>query len=95
MDYVCIIAAGALVLWNIVTFFLYYSDKRKAEKKQWRIKERTLILVAFLMGGLGALLGMYLLRHKTQHTSFKVLVPIGLVINLAVVGVLVYFFIIR
>ncbi|MCL2360765.1 MAG: DUF1294 domain-containing protein [Defluviitaleaceae bacterium] len=95
MNYLCIIAGGVLILWNIITFSMYYADKRKAEKNKWRIKERTLILIAFLMGGIGALLGMYLLRHKTQHTSFKLLVPIGLVLNLLVIAGAVYFFIIR
>ena len=91
MNYVWIIAGGVFVLWNIITFCLYSADKRKAEKNQWRIKEKTLILVAFLMGGLGALLGMYLLRHKTKHLSFKVLVPLGFVLNLLIIGAVVFF----
>jgi len=91
MDIIWIIAGGAFILWNIITFCMYWSDKRKAEKNKWRVPEKTLILVAFLMGGLGALLGMHLLRHKTKHMSFKILVPLGLVINLIVIGAVIFF----
>jgi len=94
MNYVCIIGGIALVVWNIVTFCLYYADKSKAEKGKWRIKEKTLILVAFFMGAPGALLGMYLLRHKTKHMSFKVLVPIAFVLNILVIIAAIYFFVI-
>jgi len=86
-----LIAIGVTVVMNIITFALYASDKRRAGKNQWRIKESTLILFGFLMGGLGAFLGMRLLRHKTQHMQFKVLVPIALILNIAVIAVVVYF----
>ena len=84
-------AAAVLLIWNIIVFGLYYADKRKAAKNQWRIKESTLILCAFIMGGLGALLGMRILRHKTQHISFKLLIPIALVLNIVVIAVGLYF----
>ena len=86
-----VILAVIAVICNIVAFVLYASDKRKAAKNQWRIKESTLIASAFLMGGLGALLGMHILRHKTQHMSFKVLVPLGLIVNIVVIGAVLYF----
>jgi len=78
------VAIGLIILWNIATFALYAIDKGRAKANQWRIKEFTLILVAFLMGGVGALLGMNILRHKTQKTIFKVMVPLGVVVNIIV-----------
>jgi len=69
------------VVMNIVTFALYAMDKSRAQKNQWRIKEATLITCGFLMGGLGAFLGMKILRHKTQHTMFKILVPLAMLLN--------------
>jgi uncharacterized membrane protein YsdA (DUF1294 family) len=77
------IVLAAVIVWNIITFSLYAIDKAKARKNQWRISEATLIICAFLMGGIGALLGMQILRHKTQHIKFKVLVPIAVVVNIA------------
>ena len=84
-------ALGAIVVWNIIVFALYAADKRKAKNNEWRIKESTLITCAFIMGGIGALLGMRLLRHKTQHIKFKVLVPLAVVLNCAVIAVAVMF----
>ena len=85
------VSAAAIALWNIITFALYAIDKRKAAKNKWRISEATLILCAFLMGGIGAMLGMSILRHKTQHLKFKLLIPISVVLNIAIVVALLYF----
>jgi len=82
---ILIVLAAALFIWNVITFMMYAVDKRKAGKGQWRIKESTLILVAFLMGGLGAFLGMTMLRHKTKHLQFRILLPVALVINVLVI----------
>lgn len=66
---------------NLCAFALYGLDKRKAVRHQWRISEATLLSVAALGGGGGALLGMILFRHKTRHPKFTVLVPLLLVIH--------------
>jgi len=91
MIYVVVAVAIAIVVWNIVTFSLYAIDKKRAKNNQWRIKESTLIAVAFLMGGPGAMLGMNVLRHKTHHMSFKVLVPIATVLNIAIIIAVLFF----
>lgn len=70
-----------LIVWNIVVFFLYGSDKRKAKTNKYRISEKTLLLSSFLWGAIGAFLGMYVFRHKTKHVKFKILVPIFLILN--------------
>jgi len=67
---------------NVFTFFLYLIDKRKAIKNKWRISERTLIFFTLALGGIGALLGMCLARHKTKSRKFKVAAMIGLIIAL-------------
>ncbi|MCL2378553.1 MAG: DUF1294 domain-containing protein [Defluviitaleaceae bacterium] len=79
------VIVAAIVLWNIVVFAMYAIDKSKARNKKMRIKEATLIACAFLMGGFGAMLGMSVLRHKTQKPKFKILVPIAVVVNIAVI----------
>lgn len=55
---------------SLVLLFLMYNDKQKAIKKEWRIAEKTLFIVAFAGGAIGGVLGMYLFRHKTQHNAF-------------------------
>ena len=74
-----------LLGWNIVVFAVYGIDKWKAVHNKWRIKESILLLYAFLMGGVGALTAMHLFRHKTRHIKFKILIPLALIVNIAVV----------
>lgn len=78
-------------LMTIVTFILYGVDKGKAKKGRWRIPEKTLLLFAACFGGLGAFLGMKIFRHKTKHTSFKILVPTFMIIQFILIAAGVYF----
>ena len=59
--------AGYLLVVNLWAFALMWFDKRRAKRGGRRIRERTLFLSALLGGSLGALLGMQVFRHKTQH----------------------------
>ena len=68
---------------NLFAFVLYGVDKVKAKKGAWRIPEATLLLVAFLGGSLGALLGMEVFRHKTKHAKFRILIPLFLILHIA------------
>ena len=84
MKYVLI----CLLVINALALMLYGIDKRRAKKNRWRISEAVLQSVAFFGGSFGALLGMHLFRHKTNHRKFKILVPLLLFLNAAVFAVL-------
>jgi|LSQX01.3.fsa_nt_gb uncharacterized membrane protein YsdA (DUF1294 family) len=71
-----------LLVINIVAFLLMGCDKYKAQKKLWRIPEKVLFSFAFMFGAPGIYLGMKAFRHKTQHRTFTVGVPLFLVLNL-------------
>lgn len=75
---------------NVLAFFLMGIDKRKAELGRWRIPERTLFLSAFLGGGVGAIAGMQLFRHKTMHRSFTVDMPLILLLWIIGLSFLLY-----
>ena len=77
-----------LVIINIAAFLLYALDKAKAKLRQWRISEACLISAALIGGSVGALLAMYLLRHKTKHPKFTVGVPLILILQIAVYSLL-------
>lgn len=62
-------------------------DKRRAKKKQWRVKEKTLFLIAILGGSIGSILGMYTFHHKTKHKNFVFGLPIILVIQV-IIGII-------
>lgn len=81
-----------LAVWNIAVFALYGIDKLKAKRNKHRISEKTLILVAALMGALGALIGMSTFRHKTEHAKFTLGVPLLLIVNIAVVVAIIILF---
>lgn len=57
---------------NIISFILFWIDKRKAIKHQRRISEFTLLLITFLGGTVGALLGMVVFRHKISKRNFLI-----------------------
>lgn len=61
---------------SLIGFFIMGIDKIKAKKGAWRIPEKTLLLMAFLGGGVGVWLGMEVFRHKTKHLQFKYGVPL-------------------
>ncbi len=66
---------GYFLLANIIAFALMGIDKRKAKKHAWRIQERTLFVSAIIGGSIGAMYGMHVFRHKTQHKSFIIGMP--------------------
>ena len=74
-----------LFLINIITFALYAIDKLNAKTDSWRISERMLILFAVAGGSAGALMGMYICRHKTRKPKFKFGVPAILVVQIILI----------
>lgn len=80
-----IIVIFIIGLLNLNAFILFFRDKRQAKKKKYRISEKTLLLSALLLGGIGALLGMNIFRHKTKHWTFKICLPIAAMITTFVV----------
>jgi len=72
-----------LILVNLAAFAMYGIDKRKAIKDQWRIPEKTLLLVALLGGSFGAFTGMQVFHHKTKHWKFLLGVPACMILHVA------------
>ena len=73
------------ILINIVTFFVYYADKRKAQRGEWRISEASLLLLAFFGGAIGAFFSMIIFHHKTRKLKFRLLVPFFMIIQLVLI----------
>lgn len=80
-----------LLIVNIIAFFLMGIDKKKAQTSAWRIPEKTLFLSAILGGGVGAIAGMQLFRHKTRHRSFVIGMPLILLAWVILLAALIYF----
>ena len=89
---VLMIYGGYLILLSIITFFMYLSDKKKAEKGKWRIPEKVLLLSSFLGGAFGGYPAMLLFRHKTkgEHWYFTFVNVLGILIHVAALIVLAF-----
>ena len=57
---------------NIITFIFFGLDKYAANNDKWRIKNVTLLGLAFIGGTIGGLIAMYVFRHKTQKDYYTV-----------------------
>ena len=97
------IALIYLAVINVVTFFMYGIDKwrstsgrllptgrKKAKNSKWRIRETALLGLAVLGGSIGAWLGMKVWHHKTLHKKFKYGVPAIIIVQLALIGYILY-----
>lgn len=69
------------LVWNLIVMIVYARDKRKAKKGKWRTPEATLLALAWALGSLGAMIGMFGFRHKTKHVKFLILVPLAFLIQ--------------
>lgn len=96
---------GLLAAWlaviNLITFLVFGLDKWKARRREThastrRIPEKTLFLLAAAGGSVGALLGMRVWHHKTLHRSFRIGIPLILLLQTAVpAGLYLYWNIVR
>ncbi len=67
---------------NIIGIVLVASDKKRARRRQWRVSEKMLFLVAILGGSIGVYLTMKAVRHKTKHKRFMIGLPIIIILQL-------------
>lgn len=65
-----LVAYGAV---SLLTFLLYWHDKRRARAEGRRIPENVLHALELAGGWPGALLAQQLLRHKTRKVSYQTL----------------------
>lgn len=74
-----------ILIWNIIVMLIYGTDKLLAKAHKRRISEASLLTCAFLLGGSGAIFGMVLFNHKTSKIKFRILVPLSILFNAAVI----------
>ena len=71
---------------NVIAFSLFGLDKQRAKRGLWCIRESALLAVIWLMGGVGAWLGMRLFHHKTQKRRFVISANVASVLQLALIA---------
>lgn len=78
-----------VVALSVLDFALMGNDKRRARAHRWRVPEKWFFILAMLGGSPGAILGMWVFRHKTRHWYFKYGLPLILFLQ-AAVGALIW-----
>lgn len=86
---ILILFAVYLAVMSFITFFVYLSDKKKAEKGKYRTPEKVLLALSFFGGAAGAATAMKVCRHKTQKKYFAVTAAFGLIWQIALLCFLI------
>ncbi|WP_280738907.1 MULTISPECIES: DUF1294 domain-containing protein [unclassified Enterococcus] len=76
---------------NGLLFILMGVDKFKAKRQQWRIPEKTLLLLGIFGGGLAGLIAQQVFHHKSRKTLFYVVYTFGTIVAIALLSFLLYF----
>lgn len=71
---------------NLAAFPVWALDKRQAKKGGFRIPEWTLHLISLAGGGVGAVIAMRKLRHKTRKRIFALVHPALAALSVAALG---------
>ena len=69
---------------SLLTFALYYFDKRAAIRSARRTPETTLHILSAFGGWPGAFLAQRIFRHKTGKTGFQLMFWLTVIMNVSV-----------
>ncbi len=69
---------------SVVTLLLYAFDKSQSRAGGGRVPELVLQGLALLGGVAGGWLGMLVVRHKTRHVSFWVIMVLATILHLGI-----------
>lgn len=72
-----------LAVINIIALIVTVHDKKSAQKGRWRVRERTLMIIAALGGAPVMYLTMLTISHKTRKPLFMVGIPVIFILELA------------
>ncbi len=81
---IIIIIFFVFVVINILSFTLFFIDKKRAVRGKYRISEGSLLTISLLFGALGSYLGMQIFSHKTKKAKFQLGLPLLIFLNLIV-----------
>ncbi|MBH5316474.1 DUF1294 domain-containing protein [Paenibacillus sp. GSMTC-2017] len=85
------IVIAYLIFINVYGFILMGQDKSKAKRRARRVPEKHFFLISAVGGALGTWYGMKKWRHKTQHRTFTIGIPLLLVVNISVIAAMIWY----
>ena len=68
---------------SLISVIVCVTDKLRAKKGKWRVKESTLFLLCALGGSAAMYITMHIIRHKTRHKRFMIGIPLIIIFQLA------------
>ena len=76
---------------SLLTVIITVYDKIAAKAGKWRIPEATLLLTGLFGGAFAEFVTMQIIRHKTQHRKFMIVLPLEIILHVALLIVAFYF----
>lgn len=70
---------------NIFAVVITVADKKRAERRKWRVSEAMLLFVSAVGGGVSMYVTMRLIHHKTRKLKFMLGIPIIVAFELIIV----------
>lgn len=67
---------------SLLTYGVYYFDKKAAQQNARRIPEKSLLFLGLLCGWPGAIIAQQQFRHKTRKQPFKSLLWLSVALNI-------------
>lgn len=77
-----------IVVTSLISIIITVYDKLAAKKRSKRISEKVLMLTGFFGGASIMFMTMIVIRHKTKHMKFMVLLPLMSVLHIAILAYL-------
>lgn len=74
-----------LITINVIALIVFAADKIAALEHRSRIRNVTLLGLAFAGGSIGALIAMYIFHHKTKKDYYSVGVPLIILMQAVVI----------
>lgn len=88
-----LILLGYIAVVSLVSITICIYDKTISNRNnvKLRIPEKTLFIWSALGGSLAMFITMQLIRHKTNHLSFMIGIPVIFILQVALIAALAYF----
>lgn len=82
-----------LAIISLISMIVCIYDKKisKRGNVKLRVPEKTLFIWSALGGAVVMYITMQIIRHKTKHPSFMIGIPVIIVLQAVLIGVLLYF----
>lgn len=70
-----------MLVMSIITFWIFYLDRRRARHRKGRVPDLVLILFALCGGSLGAMLSMAILKAKRRNPQYLIGMPLIFIVE--------------